>query len=146
MLLVFTWIHPMSTGLVKAGHYNRRRRREFLHIMNQVTRDHPRKVIHVILDNLNTYKPKRNLWSKRHPNGHFYFTPTGASRLNQVEVCFRILSRSALKQAGFVSPQQVREGISRFFEVHNEKAAPFQRRKASVGPKNLKRRNSDLCN
>jgi len=87
----------------------------------------------------------RDLWLKRHPNVHFHFTPTGASWLNQVEVWFSILSRDALKRASFTSPQQVRDAISRFVEVHNENAAPFEWRKASVGPKSLKKRYSDLC-
>jgi hypothetical protein len=38
--------------------------------------------IHVILDNLNTHKPKNDRWLKRHPNVHFHFTPTRASWLN----------------------------------------------------------------
>lgn len=135
----------IATGQVKAGHYSRRRRREFLHFMNSVIKDHPDKEIHVILDNLNTHKPKRDLWLKRHPNVHFHFTPTGASWLNQVEVWFSIMSRAALKGASFISPQQVRDAIDNFIAVHNENAAPFQWRKKSVGPKGLKKRYSDLC-
>ena len=48
------------TGLVQAGHYQRRRRVEFLDFMNRVTLDHPGREIHVILDNLNTHKPKHD--------------------------------------------------------------------------------------
>lgn len=135
----------IATGQVKAGHYTRRRRREFLHFMNSVLKDHPGKEIHVILDNLNTHKPKRDRWLSRHPNVQFHFTPTGASWLNQVEVWFSILSRAALKGASFTSPQQVRDAITRFIAVHNENAAPFEWRKKSVGPKSLKKRYSDLC-
>ncbi len=80
-----------------------------------------------------------NLWLKRHPNVHFHFTPTGASWLNQVEVWFSILSRATLKGASFTSPQQVRDAITTFIAVHNEKAAPFQWRKKSVGRKGLKK-------
>src|SRR6516165_10493763 len=47
----------ITTGLVKAGHYRRRRRVEFLHFMNRVAQ-HPDREMHVILDNLNTHKPK----------------------------------------------------------------------------------------
>src|SRR5438132_1920475 len=64
------------TGLVKAGHYRRRRRVEFLHFMNRVVVDHPGREIHVILDNLNTHKPKHDRWLGRHKNIHFHFTPT----------------------------------------------------------------------
>jgi hypothetical protein len=43
-------------------------------------------VLHVILDNLNTHKPRNDRWLRRHPNVHFHFTPTRASWLNQVEI------------------------------------------------------------
>jgi hypothetical protein len=36
------------TGMVKAGHYRRRRRVEFLHFMNRVVAGHPGREIHVI--------------------------------------------------------------------------------------------------
>ena len=71
----------VATGLVKAGHYQRRRRVEFLHFMNRVVADHPDREIHVILDNLNTHKPKHDRWLARHKNVHFHFTPTHASWL-----------------------------------------------------------------
>src|SRR5439155_14918071 len=64
----------VATGLVKAGHYRRRRRVEFLHFMNRVVVDHPGREIHVILDNLNTHKPKHDRWLARHKN-----IPAGAS-------------------------------------------------------------------
>ena len=47
-----------ATGLVKAGHYKRRRRREFLDFMSGVIDSYgSEKEIHVILDDLNTHKP-----------------------------------------------------------------------------------------
>ena len=52
----------VATGLVKAGHYRRRRRVEFLHFMNRVLAEHPGREIHVILDNPNTHKPKHDRW------------------------------------------------------------------------------------
>src|SRR5207244_8845603 len=66
----------VATGLVKAGHYRRRRRLEFLHFMNRVVAEHPGREMHVILDNLNTHKPKHDRWLARHKNVHFHFTPT----------------------------------------------------------------------
>ena len=52
----------VSTGQVKAGHYHRRRRREFLDFMNEVVADYPQQEIHVVLDNLSSHKPKRDRW------------------------------------------------------------------------------------
>ena len=73
----------VASGAVKAGHFNRRRRREFLQFMNEVIADYPEQEVHVVLDNLSTHKPKRDMWVKRHPNVHLHYTPTHASWLNQ---------------------------------------------------------------
>src|SRR5580700_11201032 len=66
------------SGEVMARHYKRRRRVEFLDFMNRIVATHPEREIHVILDNLNTHKPKRGRWLARHKNVHFHFTPTHA--------------------------------------------------------------------
>ncbi len=134
------------TGQVKEGHYKRRRRREFLQFMNEVLTDYGHREIHVILDNLNTHKPKKDRWLAKHENVHFHFTPTHASWLNQVETWFSILSRQAIKGANFTSPQDVRNAIDRFVAVYNRDAAPFEWRKRSVHPVGLKKKYRDLCN
>ena len=71
------------SGQVQAGHYGRRRRREFLDFMNDVVAAHPDQEIHVVLDNLNTHKPKHDRWLAQHPHVRFHYTPTHASGLNQ---------------------------------------------------------------
>ena len=61
-----------ATGLVKAGDYKRRRRREFLDFMNGVIDCYGNeKEIHLILDNLNTHKPKNDRWLKTIPTSIF---------------------------------------------------------------------------
>ena len=132
----------VATGRVKGDHYARRRRREFLDFMNEVVADYPDRELHVILDNLNTHKSKHDRWGSRHPHVHFHFTPTHASWLNQVEVWFSILTRSALRGASFTSPRQVREAIDRFIEVYNPTAHPFEWTKTEVGPKAFKHNNA----
>jgi transposase len=134
----------VTTGLIKAAHYKRRRRREFLDFMNEIVAEHPGREIHVVLDNLNTHKPKDDRWLKRHPEVHFHFTPTYSSWLNQVEVWFSILSRQALRGASFTSPVQLRQAIDDFVAVYNETAAPFEWRKAVVFPSALKAKYSNL--
>lgn len=135
----------VTTGLVKAGHYNRRRRREFLDFMNEVVAEYPQREIHVILDNLNTHKPKNDRWLQRNKNVHFHFTPTYSSWLNQVECWFSILSRHALRGASFTSPRQLRKAIDDFVAVYNETAAPFEWKKAVVFPSAPVKKYSDLC-
>jgi transposase len=135
-----------STGQVIAGHYQRRRRVEFLDFMNRVVSAYPDRGIHVILDNLNTHKPKRDTWLLQHKNVRFYYTPTHASWLNQVEVWFSLLTRYALKGASFTSPQELREAIDRFIAAYNPTAHPFEWTKEIVHPKSPKRYYADLCN
>ena len=135
-----------ATGLVRAGHYRRRRRRDFLDFMNEVVSFYDSDTqVHVILDNLSTHKPKHDRWLTRHKNVHFHFTPTHASWLNLIEIWFSILSRAALQGASFTSLRQLREAIDRFIEVYTETAAPFEWTKRQVHPVGLKRKYSELC-
>ena len=80
----------------------------------------------MILDNLNTHKPKHGRWLARHKNVHLHFVPTHASWLNQVEVWFSILVSQALAGASFTSPRQLRKRIDDFTGAYNEDAHPFE--------------------
>ena len=135
----------VTTGQVKTAHYPRRRRREFLDFMNELVAGHPERQIHVVLDNLNTHKPKQDRWLKRHPSVHFHFTPTYSSWLNQVECWFSILTRQALRGASFTSPRQLRQAIDEFVAAYNQNAAPFEWKKAVVFPAHPKSKYSDSC-
>jgi len=135
-----------ATGLVKASHYKRRRRREFLDFMNGVIASHgDDKDIHVILDNLNTHKPANDRWLKSHPNVHFHFTPTHASWLNQIECWFSILRRQALQGASFVDVKQLREAIDNFISAYNAKAAPFEWRQGEIKQQDLRDNITYFC-
>jgi transposase len=134
----------VATGHVTAGHYRRRRRREFLDFMNHLVELYEGFELHVVLDNLNTHKPKHDRWLKRHPNVHLHYTPTYASWLNQVEIWFSILSRRALRGASFASPYEVRQAIDRFIAAHNNDAAPFEWTKATVKQKPFSQSYADL--
>jgi len=136
----------VATGLVKAGHYRRRRRVEFLDFMNRVVVAYPDREVHVILDNLNTHKPKHDRWLARHKNVHFHFTPTHASWLNQVEVWFSILSRHALAEASFTSPRQLRDQIDAFISAYNQEAHPFEWTKQVVFSKHPRATYANLRN
>jgi transposase len=115
----------VASGLVRAGHYRRRRRVEFLDFMNRLVTAYPQRTLHVILDNLNIHKPKCDRWRQRHPQVHFHYTPTHASWLNQVEIWFSLLSRQALRTASFQSTEQLRAHIDAFIAAYNETAHPF---------------------
>jgi transposase len=135
----------VSTGKVLAAkHTTRRRRREFLAFMNDLVAAHPHREIHVILDNLNTHKPKHDRWLLQHPHVHFHFTPTHASWLNQIECWFSILSRAALQGASFTSPAQLRQAIDDFIAAYNHTATPFEWTKQVVHAVHPKARYADL--
>ena len=135
----------VATGLVKAGHYRRRRRVEFLDFMNRLVAAYPERELHVILDNLNTHKPKHDRWRARHKNVHFHFTPTHASWLNQIEVWFSILSSNALAGASFTSPHQVREQIDAFIAAYNRDVHPFEWTQQVVVSRHPRFKYADLC-
>jgi transposase len=130
----------VATGKVMATHKNRRRRVEFLDFMNSIVAAYPDTAIHVILDNLNTHKPKNDRWLKRHPHVQFHFTPTRASWLNQVEIWFSILQGKSLHGASFNSVAQLREHIDAFIEAYNENAKPFVWTKTEVHQRCVKGR------
>ena len=133
----------VASGLVHAGHYRRRRRREFLDFMNELLSKYPDKELHVVLDNLNTHKPKEDRWLKAHPNVHFHFIPTHSSWLNQVECWFSILSRSAQASPAFACLSRQSKPLL---------PVGIRKRRGSNGPKQkfhqqqIKRYYSDLRN
>ena len=128
----------VATGKVTAAHKTRRRRIEFLDFMNDIVAAHADTAIHVVLDNLNTHKPRNDRWLRRHPNVHFHFTPTRASWLNQVEIWFSILQGKSLHGASFTSVKQLREHIDAFIKAYNINATPFAWTKSEVHQKRLK--------
>ena len=137
----------IMTGIVKTAHRKRRRRRQFLEFMNELIRDIPDTTqIHVVLDNLNTHKPRHDRWLARHKNVHFHYTPTHASWLNMVEIWFSILQRQSLAGSSFTSVGQVRSHIDSFADAYNENAQPFEWRKAVVKQRRLGKVYSQLCN
>jgi len=111
--------------LVKTGHYQRRRRIEVLDFMNRLVAEHAGREIHVILDNLNTHKPKHDRWLARHKNVHFHFTPTHASWLNQVEIWFNRITQRALRRGTFFSVKELVEKIDHYVQNSNRHAQPF---------------------
>jgi len=128
----------VATGRVTGRHYKRRRRSEFLDFMNKVVADYPDREIHVILDNLSTHKPKRDLWLKRHKNVHFHYTPTHASWLNQIEIWLSILAGKSLDGASFYTVDELKAHIASFIASYNQHARPFVWTKSQVHQKRLR--------
>src|SRR6185312_6542420 len=128
----------VATGKVIGRHSKRRRRVEFLAFMNQVVAAYPDQEIHVILDNLSTHKPKRDMWLARHKNVRFHYTPTHTSWLNQIEIWFSTLAGKSLNGASFNALDELKAHIDAFITTYNENAKPFVWTKSEVHQKRLK--------
>ena len=128
----------VASGKAIGRHYKRRRRAEFLDFMNRAVAAHPKREIHVVLDNLSTHKPTRDMWLKRHRNVHFHYTPTHASWLSQIEIWFSILTGQSLNGASFTSVKELIEHIDAFIERYNQTARPFVWTKSEVHQKRLR--------
>jgi transposase len=94
--------------------------------MNDLIPKYPGKELRVLLDNLNTHKPKEDHWLKTYPNVYLHFIPTHSSWLNQVKCWFSILSRSTLQGRNFTSVRILIRAIEAFVTSWNQKAAPFE--------------------
>ena len=134
----------VATGQVQAGHYPRRRRREFLDFMNEMVSQHPGRQMHVILRQFEHAQTETGPPACPSPQRPFPLHSTRASWLNQVECWFSILSRNALRGASFHSVRQLRQVIDRFIEAHNPKAHPFEWTKTIVHPQPLRRYYAEL--
>jgi transposase len=130
-LNLFAALH-VATGQVNTATTTLKRREEFLQFMDGVVAETPPdRELHVIPDNYGTHK-KCDAWLARNPNVHFYFTPTSASWLNQVEIWFGIMSRKALRGASSKSVAELRAAIEAFIAAYQPKAKPFKWRKREV--------------
>ena len=127
----------VGSGEVVGRHYKRRCRVEFLDFMNRVVAAYPERQIHVVLDNLSTHKPTRDMWLKRHKNVHFHYTPTHASWLSQIEIWFSVLTTRSLNGASFASVKELVVHINAFIEHYNHTARPFLWTKSQVHQKRL---------
>ena len=64
-------------------------------------------------------------WLATHPNGHFHFTPKGASWLNLVEAWFSILTRKSVRRGSFDTVRALIRHIERYLAEWNAHPTPF---------------------
>ncbi|HSV32237.1 MAG TPA: IS630 family transposase [Atribacteraceae bacterium] len=128
----------VATGFVHTQTTKQKRRPDFLEFMDKVMTEIPSdKEVPVIMDNYCIHK-KNDTWLTAHPNVSFHFTPTSASWLNQVEIWFSILSRKALRGAGFQNTEELRKAIEAFVAAYGPTARPFAWRKREVKGRQLR--------
>jgi len=97
----------IKTGVVIGQCHRRHRHQEFIKFLKTiddvVKATEPKgTAINIVLDYHATHKtPAVQRWLKKHPEYHMHFTPTIASRLNQVERVFADLTQKQLRRGVF---------------------------------------------
>jgi putative transposase len=82
--------------------------------------------IHLVVDNYSTHKhPRIKRWLALHPRYHVHYTPTYASWLNQVEICFNLITQRAIRRGTFKSVKELVSKIEHFVQQYNLRTQPF---------------------
>jgi len=116
----------VATGTVTDRCYDRHGKAEFLDFLKLVAKAHPRRELHVVLDNYHTHKHDDiNRWLSRHPRITLHFTPTSGSWMNLVEVFFGIVTRQAIRRGSFDSVKELNAAIRAFIDAYNDRCRPF---------------------
>jgi transposase len=118
----------VHSGRVFAVCEDRRTQDDLLNFMEQVAKEYPDKIIHVVWDNLNTHRSaKWAAFNEAHGSRfHFHFTPIHASWVNQVELLFGVYSRRCLRNASHTSKDHLRSRTLAYFEDRNASPKPFK--------------------
>jgi transposase len=99
----------------------------FVEFLDDIVTLHPRRDIHVIVDNLSAHKTKGvQAFLDAHPRVKLHFTPTYASWLNQVELWFGKIERDLLARGIFTSLPDLARKIRRYIKRYNEDPKPIR--------------------
>ena len=99
----------------------------FVEFLGDIITAHPRREIHVIVDNLSAHKTKGvQTFLEAHPRVHLHFTPTYASWLNQVELWFGKIERDLLARGIFTSLPDLARKIRRYIQRYNKDPKPIR--------------------
>ena len=116
----------VATGTVTDRCYDRHGKAEFLDFLKLVAKTHPRRKLHVVLDNYHTHKHQDITdWLAKHPRITLHFTPTSGSWMNLVEVFFGIITRQAIRRGSFDNVAQLNAAIRAFIDGYNDRCKPF---------------------
>lgn len=114
-------------GKINGRCFEHHSHKEFLIFLKDLAKRYPRQELHLIVDNLKVHKhPEVQKWLKRNERVHFYFTPTYASWLNQIELWFSILARKIIRRGIFNSKEELVTKIIEFIKCYNKEAKPFR--------------------
>ena len=117
----------VATGGVLAQPTKRHCHQELLQFLRHIAANVPPELdVHIIMDNYATHKHEKvRPWFARKSRYHVHFTPTYSSWLNQVEMWFGIITRTAIRRGSFLSTKELVEKIDLFVKNHTRHAKPF---------------------
>ena len=118
----------IATGSVIGQMHRRHRSSEFLQFLRTVEASVPIDLeVHLVMDNYSTHKtPAVRNWFARHPRFQVHFTPTSASRLNQVERWFATLTERYIRWGTHRSTRQLEQAIKQYLAINNANPKPFR--------------------
>jgi transposase len=115
-------------GIFTATDLDRNTAANFIDFLDELDAKVPAGLeVHLVLDNGSS--PIANAtrwWFVDHPRFHPHYTPSHASWLNQVELCFSILARRLLNRGEFRSVQDLVGKVMAFINDYNRTAKPFR--------------------
>src|SRR5215217_9445128 len=115
------------TGEVLGSAVPRHTSQAFVEFLGDIVTAHPRRPIHVIVDNLAAHKTKAvQAFIAAHPQVQLHFTPTYASWLNQVELWFGKIERDLLARGIFRSLPDLARKIRRYITHYNKDPKPIR--------------------
>jgi transposase len=116
-----------KTGQVIGQTVPRHTSAAFVDFLGELVAAHPRRELHVIVDNLSAHKTKVvDAFLAEHPRVRLHFTPTYASWLNQVELWFNRIERDLLARGIFTSLPDLARKIRRYIARYNENPKPIR--------------------
>ena len=117
----------IATGKVIGELHRRHRSQEFLQFLRTIDEAVPKKLeVHLVMDNYGTHKtPTVKRWLARNPRFHVHFTPTSASRLNQVERWFATLTERQIRRGTHRSTVELESAIRDYLAINNRDPKPF---------------------
>ncbi|HET9178491.1 MAG TPA: IS630 family transposase [Terriglobia bacterium] len=117
----------VHSGQVRAESIRRNNSVTFIRFLRRLLNAYPTQELYIVADNGSSHRSKKTLaWVAKQNRLHLTFTPTHASWLNQIEICFDILTRKVVRRGIFTSRQELVERLMSFIHAYNKEARPFQ--------------------
>ena len=118
----------VQAGKVTAQTTQRHRSQEFTAFLDEVLRQYPTGILHVILDNVSSHHSAEvNRWHAKpgHDRVQFHPIPTYSSWLNLADVFFNLLQAKVISRGNFTSKRELVQRILRYIDHFNAEGKVF---------------------